>query len=93
MCKSLLASPRLLDDDLQKALLEATSKEVELGFLEGPFASEQEVSEYLGTDRWLAVRRFVIKQGQKYRPIDDGHECQLKEAYSSSIRLKMQDAD
>ena len=82
-----------LKPELQTALLEATDKELELGFLEGPFESEQQVSRYLGTDRWLAVRRFVIKQGEKHRPIDDAHECQLNEAFSTSIKLKMQDAD
>ena len=52
LCESLLLEP-----ELQTALLEATDKELELGFLEGPFESEQQVSKYLGTDRWLAVRR------------------------------------
>ena len=37
MRKSLIASPRVLEPDLQAALLEATDKELELGFLEGPF--------------------------------------------------------
>jgi hypothetical protein len=39
------------------------------------------------------VRRFVIEQGAKLRPIDDGLEAQLNSAYTSTIRLDLQDAD
>ena len=39
------------------------------------------------------MRRFVIEQGSKLRPIDDGPEAQLNAAYSSTIRLDLQDAD
>ena len=39
------------------------------------------------------MRRFVIEQGAKLRPIDDGLEAQLNAAYSSTIRLDLQDAD
>ena len=44
--------------------LEATAtEELELGFMEGPFFSESEVSNYLGRDDWCVVRRFVLVQG------------------------------
>ena len=39
------------------------------------------------------MRRFVIEQGAKLRPIDDGLEAQLNSAYTSTIRLDLQDAD
>ena len=38
-------------------------------------------------------RRFVIEQRSKSRPIDDGLEAQLNSAYTSTIRLDLQDAD
>lgn len=39
------------------------------------------------------MRRFVIQQGSKLRPIDDGLEAQLNSAYTPAIRLDLQDAD
>ena len=39
------------------------------------------------------MRRFVIEQGSKLRPIHDGLEAQLNSAYTSTIRLDFQDAD
>ena len=33
------------------------------------------------------MRQFVIQQGSKLRPIDDGLEAQLNAAYTSTIRL------
>ena len=50
---------------------------------------------YISEDHpfFSAGRRFVIEQGSKLRPIDDGLEAQLNSAYSSTIRLDLQDAD
>ena len=62
-------------------------------FLEGPFRSAAEVSAVFGHDRWRIMRRFVIEQGAKLRPIDDGLEAQLNCAVLSTIRLDVQDAD
>ena len=39
--------------------------------------SAAEVSSVFGHDRWRIMRRFVIEQGAKLRPIDDGLEAQL----------------
>ena len=50
---------------------------VKLQFLEGPVSSSAGVSEALGHDQWRIMRRFVIEQGSKVRPIDDGLEAQL----------------
>ena len=66
---------------------------VKLQFLEGPVSSSAEVSEALGHDQWRIMRRFVIEQGSKVRPIDDWLEAQLNAAYTSTIRLDLQDAD
>eukprot|EP00435_Cladocopium_sp_Y103_P049944 s2858_g15.t1 len=76
--------------------LEETAKEeLQLGFLEGPFFSEAEVSAHLGRTDWSVVRRFVLVQGaeMKFRPIDDCLEAQLNHAYTVSSYLKLQDVD
>ncbi len=76
-------------------LLEAAQEELDLGFLEGPFYSEREVSKLLGRDDWSVIRRFVLVQGaeMKLRPIDDCLEAQLNCAYTSTSYLKLQDVD
>ena len=76
--------------------LEATAlEELQLGFMEGPFNSEAEVSAHLGREDWGVIRRFVLVQGaeMKLRPIDDCHEAQLNQAYSVTSYLKLQDVD
>ena len=76
--------------------LESTAlEELELGFVEGPFSSEQEVSNHLGREDWCVVRRFVLVQGaeMKLRPIDDCLEAQLNQAYTVTSYLKLQDID
>ena len=76
--------------------LEATAtEELKLGFMEGPFFSENEVTQYLGRDDWCVVRRFVLVQGaeMKLRPIDDCLEAQLNHAFTVTAYLKLQDID
>ena len=55
-----------------------------MGFMEGPFYSEAEVSAHLGREDWSVVRCFVLVQGaeMKLRPIDDRLEAQLNQAYT-----------
>eukprot|EP00435_Cladocopium_sp_Y103_P045469 s290_g13.t1 len=76
-------------------LEETTQEELELGFLEGPFDSEDAVSAYFGHSNWMVVRRFVLVQGaeMKLRPIDDCLEAQLNKGYTSNAYLKLQDVD
>ena len=50
----------------------------------------KEVRAHLETNQWLVVRRFLLHEGEKLRPIDDGHEAQLNDAFGSSIRLRFQ---
>ena len=52
-------------------------------FLEGPFFSEAQVTEFLGRDDWSLIRRFALVPGDegKLRPIDDCLEAQLNFAY------------
>eukprot|EP00435_Cladocopium_sp_Y103_P026492 s3071_g6.t1 len=92
--KALIARrPQTEEPGFAAHLVETAKEEKELNFLEGPFSSEEEVSEYFGHSHWRVIRRFVIQQGQKLRPIDDGLESQINAAYSSTIRLDLQDAD
>ena len=51
------------------------------------------MTEAPGHPNWRIVRRFIIEQGTKLQPIDDGLEAQLNSAYTSTIRLDLQDAD
>ena len=83
------------EDDHVAHLMQATTEEVDLGFLEGPFHTEEEVNRYFGHDNWAVIRRFVLVQGaeKKLRPIDDCLEAQLNFAYTSTSYLKLQDVD
>ena len=76
-------------------LEDATKEEVDMSFLEGPFDSEQQVTDHLGHSDWAAIRRFVLVQGSemKLRPIADCLEAQLNFAYTSTFYLKLQDVD
>lgn len=76
-------------------LEETCREEVDLGFLDGPYTSEAEVSKALGRDDWSLIRRFVLVQGAelKLRPLDDCLESQLNSAYTSNSYLKLQDVD
>lgn len=80
------------EDEHVAHLMEATMEEVNLGFLEGPFHTEKEVSHYFGDD---VIRRFVLVQGaeKKLRPIDDCLEAQLNFGYASTSYLKLQGVD
>ena len=87
-------SKQTMDQEHLEHLKAATQEEVTRGFLEGPL-SEEQVTRAVGHSSWSAVRRFVLVQGAelKLRPIDDCHEAQLNDAYSSTIKLKMMDSD
>ena len=94
-CRLALESRRPQTDapGFAEHLEETAQEEVEMSFLEGPFFSAAEVTEALGHPNWRIMRRFVIEQEAKLRPIDDGLEAQLNSAYTSTIRLDLQDAD
>ena len=92
--KALLARrPQTEEPGFLEHLVETAKEEVELGFLEGPFHDEKEISQIFGHDQWSVMRRFVIQQGAKLRPIDDGLEAQVNKAYTSTIDLELQDLD
>ena len=93
--KAMLSRVHAVDPSHVEHLLETTQEELSLGFLEGPFHTEAQVTEFLGRNDWSLIRRFVLVQGaeNKLRPIDDCLEAQLNYAYTSTSYLKLQDVD
>lgn len=92
--RALMGSNREWTPEEEDALVKTTSEEVNMGFLEGPY-SEDEMSVLLGTDKWSLNPRFVLFQGStgKVRIIDDAKRSCVNEAYSSTIKLQLQDVD
>ena len=93
--KAMLSRTHMGDPAHVEHLLKTTEEELSLGFLEGPFFSEDQVTKFLGRDDWSLIRRFVLVQGAegKLRPIDDCLEAQLNFAHTSTSYLKLQDVD
>ena len=54
--------------DLAPQLWDETMKEVDLGFLVGPFESEAAVTEHLGVADWSMSQRFLLLQGEEQKP-------------------------
>ncbi|CAE7695441.1 unnamed protein product [Symbiodinium sp. CCMP2456] len=80
------------DKERASCLLKVTQEEVDLGFLDGPY-SATEISNLLGHEHWCVIRRFLLDQGSKQRPIDDACQSQTNAAYSTTIRLELHNAD
>ncbi|CAE7522105.1 unnamed protein product, partial [Symbiodinium necroappetens] len=81
------------DDSCKASILqEVTQEEVNLGFLDGPYSAE-EISNLVGHENWCVIRRFLIEQGAKHRPIDDACQSQTNAAYSATIKLELHNAD
>ena len=89
MCQSKRFKP-----EEEAAPLKTTAEEVAKGFLEGPY-SEQEISVLLETEDWSLSPRFVLFQGTggKIRVIDDAKKSAVNAAYSSTVKLQLQDVD
>ena len=87
-------STRQLTTTEETALLEATANEVERGFLQGPY-NEAEMSVLMGSEDWSLNPRFVLFQGadNKVRVIDDAKQGSVNAAYSSTVKLQLQDVD
>ena len=85
------------DPVLQATLWEMTLREVQEGFLQGPFNDEQEVQAALQAQSFVGNRRFVIDQSSptkvKFRVIDDLKESGVNAAYHSLERLELHDVD
>ena len=80
---------------IEKPFLAMGNKEVESGFLSGPFFSAEAVTEELGRADWLANPRFILYQGAQGKPrvIDDAKSSGLNDAYTSGEQLRLQDID
>ena len=88
--KALLGKRNLALDPSHLDHLGATAaEEVELGSLEGPIVSEEEVSEHLGCSDWAAIRRFVLVQGAESKLLGGASQP----GFTSSSYLKLQDVD
>ena len=92
--RTMMCDHRDWTSEEQKALLETTAEEVKMGFLEGPY-NEEEISVLLETDQWSLNPRFVLFQGssRKVRIIDDAKKSCVNEAFSSTVKLQLQDVD
>ena len=86
---------RSTPEEDREALAAMGNKEVEAGFLSGPFHSAKAVTEELGRSDWLANPRFILYQGAKGKPrvIDDAKSSGLNDAYTSGEQLRLQDID
>ena len=92
--QSIMSGSRCLTLMEETALIDATAVEVEKGFLQGPY-TEAEMSVLLGTEDWTLNPRFVLFQGanNKVRVIDDAKQSSVNAAYSSTVKLQLQDVD
>ena len=89
---ALQSSSRLPEnDELAKGVWEATKKEIDAKWLEGPYTLQQ-LKELLGP-LFVISRRFGVKQGDKYRPIDDLSESWVNAAYGSSNKIDLGGVD
>ena len=81
------------DPELSRTLWDTSLSEVDLGFLEGPFKSVEEVQKIVDHDTFVCSRRFVIIQGNKPRVIDDLRESCINEAFTIVDRLCLHDIE
>ena len=83
------------DSELADQLWEETMKELDAGFLKGPFGSEEEVSKFLGCNDWSLSQRFLLLQGAELKPrvIDNLKESAVNAAFGSTSYLALQDVD
>ena len=92
--QAILTSSRRVNPSEENALLEATTEEVHRGFLQGPY-TEDEMTVLMGSEDWTLNPRFVLFQGanNKVRVIDDAKQGAVNAAYSSTVKLQLQDVD
>jgi len=76
-------------------LIALSQEEVDEHFLAGPFFTEEEVTQHLGTDNWTLTKRFLRLQGEdlKERVIDDYKRSMVNAAFASRSYLELQDVD
>ena len=87
--------PQKLSEDELAILNDETEAEVKMGFLEGPFHTEHEVSERLGSEEWSPSQRFLLLQGEDKKPrvIDNLRDSGVNAAFGSTSLLQLHDID
>ncbi|CAE7326327.1 unnamed protein product, partial [Symbiodinium sp. CCMP2456] len=90
--EAIIADEGRCDKVKAKLLQEVTQEEAKLGFLDGPYSAE-EITNLVGHEHWCVIRRFLLDQGSKQRPIDDACQSQTNAAYSTTICLELHNAD
>ena len=88
-------SAALGESELADQLWVETMKELDAGFLRGPFDSEADVSDFLGCKDWSLSQRFLLLQGAELKPrvIDNLKESAVNAAFGSTSYLALQDVD
>ena len=81
--------------ELADQLWDETMKELDAGFLRGPFESEASVSEFLGCTDWSLSQRFLLLQGAELKPrvTDSLKESAVNAAFGPTSYLALQDVD
>jgi len=75
-----------------KAVWEATMKDVKRGFMAKPLDRDA-FDDLYGPGRWLPLPRFPIKQGDKWRPIDDAKASGTNSAAQHERRVHTASVD
>lgn len=93
--RALMGKPMGEDErELADQLMQETDKEVQLGFLTGPF-SEDQVNDLMGRPDWTMSQRFLLLQGEELKPrvIDNYKTSAVNSAFGSSSHLDLHDTD
>ena len=80
------------DGSLDEQLWAETLGEVEKDWLRGPM-SESQITESLGSESWICIRRFALQQSEKVRIIDDCREPKMNTALSTPEKLELMGVD
>ena len=78
--------------ELDEQVWKQTLEECDAGWMHGPY-TESQVTEMVGSNEWLATRRFPLEQRDKVRLIDDALASGLNSAYGTSNKLTLFDID
>jgi hypothetical protein len=81
------------DQRVDEEVYSKTLEEVAEGAVRGPFHSVSEVSTFLGSDLWIASRRFGVVQGEKIRCCDDLSEYNVNSTACSLEKLRIGGVD
>ena len=83
---------RGLDEHAAK-VWEDTLKDVSAGFTVGPFFALDKVSEFVGTENWIATPRFPVVQKNKVRGVDGATSSGINKATAVTEKLELSSTD